>query len=323
MTHDHSSNDTEQTNTAEGNVSRSAPTASDLHTQHEDDHGHGAHDDHGGHDTHGGDDDASERSTLVPTTWKQLIFPALILLLVGILVAGPLSSAFAPRPAAPAANGEGAGHTTEPTVAPTSAPGGSNVQTTNAQEIETAPPSTATSAPVVVARATEPPVEPTATAVALDAGSIATRTAVAVLGEQGDVSRAPVQLSFEGAQFAVEAGSGILPDWKPSPDTTRATWIQGTFANHVIYLAYSDANAALFSGAKQGDTVKLTMNNGQTFEFQVTRSERAFNGPSSSNGQFTVTTAMNQDHAGVTIFLIGDPAADRAVVQAIFTGNIQ
>jgi hypothetical protein len=32
---------------------------------------------------------------------------------------------------------------------------------------------------------------------------------------------------------------------------------------------------------------------------------------------------MSQDHAGVTLFLIGDPAPDRAVLQAEFTGNIQ
>jgi len=32
---------------------------------------------------------------------------------------------------------------------------------------------------------------------------------------------------------------------------------------------------------------------------------------------------MSQDHAGVTIFLVGDPAPDRAVVQADFNGNIE
>jgi hypothetical protein len=47
------------------------------------------------------------------------------------------------------------------------------------------------------------------------------------------------------------------------------------------------------------------------------------NGPPTEEGQFTVTTAMAQDHAGVTLFLIGDPSPDRAVLQAEFTGNIQ
>src|SRR5688500_4641588 len=58
---------------------------------------HAAHAEAGGNGRHG-DEDASEVPTLVPTTWKQLILPALILLIVGILVAGPLFGAFASRP---------------------------------------------------------------------------------------------------------------------------------------------------------------------------------------------------------------------------------
>ena len=146
----------------------------------------------------------------------------------------------------------------------------------------------------------------------------ATRTAVAVLGENGQVARAPVQLQFEGTQFTVDPGSGILPDWKPSGDTSHATWIQGTYANQIIYLQYSDANAALFNQVKPADMVKLTMDTGQVFEFQVNRAQRALNGPPTADDQFTVTAAMQQDHAGVTLFLIGDPAPDRAVVQADF-----
>ena len=69
--------------------------------------------------------------------------------------------------------------------------------------------------------------------------------------------------------------------------------------------------------------MKITMNTGQVFVFSITRSERAANGPPTTESQFTVTTAMRQDHAGVTLFLVGDPAADRAVVQADFTGAIQ
>jgi hypothetical protein len=146
---------------------------------------------------------------------------------------------------------------------------------------------------------------------------------VAVLGQDGTVARAPIELDFGGAQFSIEPGSGLLPDWRTSNDEGRATWIQGTFANHLIYLPYSDGNAALFNGTKAGDVISLTMNTGQRFDFTVTRSERALNGPATSEGQFTVTTAMNQDHAGVTLFLVGDPASDRAVVQADFNGTIQ
>jgi hypothetical protein len=326
MTQDHSGEDMDQTNTAEGNVGEAAPSASeegqhgDTHDTHEaqgthdahDAHdAHDSHDEHGDHDDHGHGEDDSEKSTLVPVTWRQLIFPALILLIVAILLIGPISAAFAPRPAAPTNP-----VTTEPTTAPTTAPSGSQPNTPVAEK-----PPTATSAPVVVAAAT--PVPPTAAPSGISLEAAATRTAVAVLGEQGTVSRAPVQLQFAGAQFAVDAGSGTLPDWKPSGDATHATWIQGTFANHIIYLPYSDTNAALFAQAKAGDTVKLVMDSGQTFEFQVTRAERASNGPPTAEGQFTVTAAMSQDHAGVTVILVGDPATDRAVVQADFTGNIQ
>jgi hypothetical protein len=121
----------------------------------------------------------------------------------------------------------------------------------------------------------------------------------------------------------VKSGTGLLPDWKPTDDVGLATWIDGTYANHILYLPFSPQNEALFKAAKVGDTVKVVMNTGQVFEFAITRSERALNGPPSEAGQFTVTTAMAQDHAGVTLFLIGDPASDRAVVQADFTGRIQ
>jgi hypothetical protein len=133
----------------------------------------------------------------------------------------------------------------------------------------------------------------------------------------------PVELNFAGTTFVVKTGDTLLPDWEPSGDPTTATWIKDTVANHVLYVPFSDANLALFTSSKQGDMVKLTMNTGQVFEFEVNRAERVANGPPTEEGQFTVTTAMSQDHAGVTLFLIGDPAPDRAVLQAEFTGNIQ
>ena len=271
---------------------------------------HGAHDDHdaghGGHAGHG--DDAAEVPTLVPTTWKQLIIPALILLLVGILVAGPLFGAFASRPATP-----------EPAEQNTT-PG----QPTMTPAHEGRAPASSTAVAPHAASSTVP-INPntSATALALNPGSVATRTAVAIAGEQGEVARLPVQLEFGGASFIVKPGSNLLPDWKPPQDLGIATWIEGTVANHIMYVPYNNENAALFQAAKPGATIRVTMNTGQVFHFAVTRAERAANGPATSDGQFTVTTAMRQDHAGVTLFLIGDPANDRAVVQADFTGTIQ
>lgn len=295
MTHDHSSHEDDH-DTAHGD-----------HGHEHDDHGHSDHGDHG-------HDDSSEASTLVPTTWRQLIFPALILLLVGILLIGPVAGAFAPRPA-PATTEEVTGEGTS-----------TEEHSTGESVVE------ATSTPLPIrATATARPAESTATPVAvvptdvpaLSDSAIATRTAIAVAGQQGDITRAPQQLQFAGAQFIVEAGGEVLPDWKTAAAEGKAVWITGTYANHVIYLPYSEANASLFNGTRSGDMVKLVMDTGQTFEFAVTRSERAFNGPPTSEGQFTTATAMNQDHAGVTLFLVGEPASDRAVVQADFTGNIQ
>lgn len=305
MSNDHGRNDAGHEppdRDSAGDVSTTGISTHDVHAM-------DAHDDHGGHE----DEAAAEVSTLVPVTWRQLIIPALILLLVAILVAGPIASAFSttpptPPPANEQREGEGEG-SIQPTVA-------AALTTPTEAAVVIAP--TSTSPPP---SATAPPSP--ATGQVVDQQAIATQTAVALLGEQGTVARAPVMLTFGAAEFVVEAGSGLLPDWKTPAGENSATWIRGTYANHIIYLPYSDANAALFSDAKPGDVIKLVMDSDQTFEFAVTRSERAANGPPTSSEQFTVTTAMDQDHAGVTLFLVGDPAPDRAVVQADFTGNIQ
>jgi hypothetical protein len=277
-------------------------------------HDHDLHDAHVTHAAHGGHtDDATDVSTLVPTTWKQLIIPALILLVVGILVAGPVMNAFAPRPPAPPAEqrtegGEGE-HGTTPGQIGTPVPGAA----------EEAHPT-----PTVAASPTAPATTPTAGGQrALDPNAAVTATVVAILGESGVVSRAPVRLEFAGTAFDVQPGNNLLPDWQPPQDTQTATWIEGTYANHLLYIPYSSENEKLFQSAKQGDQIKLVMNTGQTFVFAVSRSLRAYNGPPNEEGQFTVTSAMAQDHAGVTLFLIGDPAPDRAVIQAEFTGTIQ
>jgi len=132
-----------------------------------------------------------------------------------------------------------------------------------------------------------------------------------------------VRLEIGGRLFYVSRGTGLLPDWKPSEDETKATWIEGTVANHILYVPFSPTNQDMFKSVKAGDIVKLTMNTGQVFDFAITRADRAVNGPGAQQGQLSVSAAMAQDHAGLTLFLTGDPAADRAVVMADFTGVIQ
>ena len=284
----------------------------DAHDEHPAHDGHGdagAHVEatgHDGHDGHGGHgEDLSEQSTLVPTRFSQLLLPLAILLIVGILVAGPVINAFSPQQA----------------NAPVSEQRSEQQQTTGG---EAQPEATATPvAPTpTAALPTQPPATPTQ-GTTLNLPLIATQTAVAIAGEQGEVARFPVGLQFGGAAFVVNKGSGLLPDWTPTQDADTATWIEGTVANHILYVPYNDTNAALFQAAKPGDKIKLEMNTGQMFEFEVNLVQRATNGPATQEGQFTVSTAMAQNHAGVTLFLTGDPATDRAVVQADFTGNIQ
>jgi hypothetical protein len=278
-------------------------------------HAHGDHSsaDHV-HDEHTHDDPADEASTLVPTTGRQLILPAIILVIVAILLWGPVTGAFAPKPGSAGTSTSIAPTPTAvpPTAIPTIAPAGT---TTPAALL----PLQSTQPPVSGASASSPPA---ATNVP-SAADLATRTAVAQAGEQGIVTRAPVELEFAGAKFLVQTGNDVLPDWQPPTSDGQAVWIRGTYANHILYLPYSQANATLFQATKVGDLITLQMDSGQTFQFTVTRSERAFNGPPSTPDQFTTNTAMNQDHAGVTLFLVGDPSADRAVVQADFNGHIQ
>lgn len=281
---------------------------------------------HGGHGV-----DTSNVSTLVPTTWKQLILPAIILAIVAILVSGPIFNAFASRPGSTtppnaqrtttggSENGQPstAGGAT-PASSPTPAQGGSPAATSTVASL--ASPTTASLVVPTQQTQSNAQAAPNSTLVP----SLApTQTAVAQAGESGAVARVPVELTFSGATFVIKTGGQLLPDWKPSADVGIATWLEGTVANHILYVPFSSQNEALFKAAKAGDKIRLTMNTGQVFEFAVNRAERAVNGPAEKAGDFTVTAAMAQDHAGVTLFLIGDPAADRAVVQADFTGNIQ
>ena len=291
---------------SEGDVSTTG------HSSHDAAHGADAHDSHGG--GHGGPD-TSDASTLAPAGWPQLILPAIILIFVAILVAGPVIGAFASRPATSA-------------PAEQSGASGGGVSSGEGEATHLPSGSEATQAPIATATAAAPATAPTQPAATPTTASFeqplsATQTAVAVAGQQGEVARVPVTLDFANATFDVQTGNNLLPDWKPAQSETTATWIANTVANHVLYIPYSARNEELFKAAKSGDIIKLTMNTGQVFSFSVTRAERAINGPPTSQGQFTVQTAMAQDHAGVTLFLIGDPASDRAVVQADFNGTIQ
>ncbi len=281
------------------------------HDQHgNDDHALADH----GHGDHAHEDPADEASTLVRVAGRQLILPAIILIIVAILLWGPVTGAFAPKPGSAGTSTSIAPTPTAlpPTPVPTVAPTGITTPAATVPLQTTQPAGNASNGSPPLAGTNVP-----------SAADLATRTAVAQAGEQGIVTRAPVELDFAGVKFMVQTGSDVLPDWQPPTSDGEAVWIRGTYANHILFLPYNQSNATLFRATKVGDLITLQMDSGQTFQFTVTRSERAFNGPPNTPDQFTTNTAMNQDHAGVTLFLVGDPSADRAVVQADFNGNIQ
>src|SRR5687767_183064 len=117
MTTNHSNYDPVDSGAADaaaaGDVSTTGHSSHDV-PGHADAHGAAAgQDDHDAHGGHGHGVDTSDVPTLVPTNWRQLVLPAVILLVVGILLIGPVSGAFQTRPASPTieeeAGGEG-GH---------------------------------------------------------------------------------------------------------------------------------------------------------------------------------------------------------------------
>ena len=142
-------------------------------TQDHDNHPLGDH----GQGDHAHDDPADEASTLVPTTGRQLILPAIILVIVAILLWGPVTGAFAPKPGSAGTSTSIAPTPTAvpPTAIPTIAPTGT---TTPAAML----PLQGTQSVGTSANSSSPP-EATSIPSAAD---LATRTAVAQAGEQGN-----------------------------------------------------------------------------------------------------------------------------------------
>lgn len=203
---------------------------------------------HGGH----GSDDTPDVSTLVDTNWRQLLLPVVIIIIVAILLWGPVTGAFQTRPST----------TTPPPAQQTPGAGGNSTAPSDAAvtpQVQTV--AQATTAPATATTAQQPPtatsapptalaVAPTVTQALLHGGGLApTQTAVAQAGENGDVARVPVELDFAGTTFVIKPGDTLLPDWKPETEAGIATWIQGTVANHILYVPYSDQNAVLFQNS--------------------------------------------------------------------------
>ncbi len=111
-------------------------------------------------------------------------------------------------------------------------------------------------------------------------------------------------VEFAGQTYRVEP-TEIVADWEFSDQPGVASWITGTVINYIVGLPYNPTNAALFQKAKQADAVRLTVANGQVLTFQVTSIMRVAT---------TNISVMAQDHPGVTLLLLGEPAADRLTI---------
>ncbi len=276
------------------------------------------------------------------TPLSSFIWPGLIMLLTLILVAGPIGRAFdrfqggsegdrqmmlvALTPIAtgtltpgllltqgavtPAAAGSA-------TVIPLPTDSSGAVPTTlNNTEAATAVAATAT---IVPATATPPPATgtavpataPPATDTAVPPVPPATATPAAARPPTDEEVRngAPRSVTLGGKPFPVEVSNTTLPDWRFSPDPNVANWLTGTIVNYVLGMSYSEGNAGLFSAVRPSDPIQLTRADGIVYRFvvdQVSRVDRAD------------THLLQQDHPAVTLLLLGDPAADRAVVQGHF-----
>jgi hypothetical protein len=111
-------------------------------------------------------------------------------------------------------------------------------------------------------------------------------------------------VDFAGQTYRVEP-TEIVADWKFSTQPGVASWITGTVVNYIIGLPYNAANATLFQRARQADVIRLTVANGEVLTFQVSAIQRVAT---------TDTRVLAQDHPGVTLLLLGEPANDRMAI---------
>ena len=306
----------------------------------------------GGHDAHGAAADEPTVDTPNPTTpLAAFIWPGVIALLVLILLWGPVTGAFARFQGGYDANGQPTPTEEPATESPVPAtlaattpvtgnsatviPQPTNVLTalpTNVQAggTETLPAATSTVAPAVTATApaaapttagpaatsTAAPAAPATAAPATTAptappaaATLTPGAAVPPPASADSTTGAPRAVSFGGKAFRVEVSTTTVPDWIFNKDPGVANWVSGTVVNYVMGVSYSAANAALFAAARPGDSIRLTRADGSVYNFTVDSVHRV--APRD-------TALLAQDHPALTLLLLADPAADRAVVQGHF-----
>lgn len=242
------------------------------------------------------------------TPLSAFIWPGLIALITLILVIGPITRAFAPY------TGSGYDANGRPVLA--------DLTLAAAPTGTTAPAATAVPPTFTAALATATQVLATATAVPATATTVpatdtpyaapASPTPAAIRPPTEAEVRAgtPRVVTVGGKEFRVEVSNTTLPDWPFSRDPAVANWVSGTVINYVLGLSYNDTNAALFKAAQPNDTVRLARADGTVYTFVVDQVTRV---------ALNDTHLLQQDHPAITLVLLGDPAADRAVVQGHYS----
>ncbi len=118
---------------------------------------------------------------------------------------------------------------------------------------------------------------------------------------------APRTLQLGNANFAVEAATQVSPTWQFNHDPSQASWLPTTALPYVIGIPYSADNAALFAAAKPGQVVTMQNSVGATLRFQVKTVARV---------QPNDTSGAAIKGPGLTLYLLADPAPDRAMISA-------
>ena len=243
---------------------------------------------------------------------SALIWPLVILLIVGALVLPEVAQAFTRfgnAPISETTTNTGLEQTPvgaeTPVVVTTPSPVPPSTQTSGGFGEGTVipqPTNALTAQPTnVQGPLTSPTVIP-ATATAVPPTPAPTQAAVPVVGDPQQALLRSVD--FAGQTYQVEP-TEIVADWKFSDQPGVASWITGTVINYIVGLPYSPANAGLFQRTKQTDPIRLTVANGQVLTFRVTAIQRVAT---------TDTRVLAQDHPGVTLLLLGEPAEDRLAI---------
>ncbi len=261
------------------------------------------------HDSHG------EPPILVEETrppLSVLIWPLIILLIVGALALPSVASAFSRYGNAPISETStstgldqtpvGAG---TPIVVSTPSAVPPSTQTSGGVSEGTVIPQVTNALTALPTNVQGPLTTPTAeppTPSPLPPTVAPTQAAVPIISDPQQGMLRSVE--FAGQTYRVEP-TEIVADWEFSDQPGVASWITGTVINYIVGLPYNPTNAALFQKVKQADAVRLTVASGQVLIFRVTAITRVAT---------TNISVMAQDHPGVTLLLLGEPAADRLTI---------